>query len=52
MRPALEELREEFWRWFPARAGYTDVMLFRLSRAEPPATRSLRLPLEHVLILL
>jgi hypothetical protein len=48
-RARLAGVRDGFRRLFPTPAGDTELLLFRLLRAEPPSARSLRRPLEAVL---
>jgi nitroreductase len=45
----LRGLRPEFERCFPPAASRTELLLFRLSYAEPPRARSLRLGVDAVL---
>lgn len=46
---ALSEMREQFMRYFTVSLGDTEIMMFRLSYADAPKTRSLRRPVEMVL---
>jgi hypothetical protein len=46
--PGLDDLRRAYRRWFPMPAGHVEVMVFRVARAGPPTTRSLRRPLDEV----
>lgn len=47
---ALRRLHGPFRRLFPVPAGHADVLLFRVSRAEPTDARALRRPLSDVLV--
>jgi tRNA A37 threonylcarbamoyladenosine dehydratase len=50
--PALEELREirQLFRGvFPTPPGWSEPMLFRLARAQPPTARALRRPVDQIL---
>ncbi|MDC3958493.1 Rv1355c family protein [Polyangium jinanense] len=49
VREQLGELRQRFLRVFDVPAGHAEILLFRLSKAEPPTARSLRKPVEDVL---
>ncbi|MRG96035.1 Rv1355c family protein [Polyangium spumosum] len=49
VRERLGELRERFSKVFPVPEGNAEVLLFRLSKADPPTARSLRRPVEDVL---
>lgn len=46
---ALSELREQFMRIFTVSLSDTEIMMFRLSYADTPTTRSLRRPVEAVI---
>ena len=48
---AISELREGFARCFSVSLKDTELLLFRLSQAEPPTQRSLRRPVEELLTL-
>ncbi|MET0342587.1 MAG: Rv1355c family protein [Polyangiales bacterium] len=48
-RSAFAQVRESYRTLLPERAGYTDMFAFRLTSAEPPTARSLRLPVEALL---
>lgn len=45
---ALTELREQFMQFFSVALSDSEILLFRLTYADPPATRSLRRPLDSV----
>ena len=49
VRERLGELRQQFLRVFDVPAGHAEILLFRLSKADPPTARSLRKPVEDVL---
>ncbi|MBW2264050.1 MAG: Rv1355c family protein, partial [Deltaproteobacteria bacterium] len=46
----LRKLRERYTRLFGLPEGHAEVLMFRLSRAEPPTARSIRRRLEDVLV--
>lgn len=48
---AVSDLREGFARCFSVSLKDTEVVLFRLSQADPPSQRSLRRPVEELLTL-
>ena len=45
---ALRALRFRFRQLIPTPSAHTEVLLFRVGRAEPPSVRSHRLPVENV----
>jgi hypothetical protein len=49
-RQALIGLQGEYLRLLPRVPDHSEILLFRIMRSEPPSTRSLRRPLDQVLI--
>ena len=45
----LKTLRTRYLTLFPIPPGSTEVLLFRLHHADPPASRSRRLPVDEIL---